>query len=164
LRPALELGFHPLRCHVDDEEVRIEFELELFNAGAAPARGVLAETSLLNAGATREDDLAAFFANPNGIGERIEVIPPMKRVNLVREVIAPRAAVQEYELAGRKTFVPVIAFNAHYQWSGGKGQSSTAYLVGRETQQDKLGPLRLDQGAREYRGLGARPLPAAVRT
>ena len=164
LRPALELGFHPLRCHVDDDQVAIEFELELFNAGTAPARAVLAEASLLNAGATQERDLAAFFGNPNGVGERLDVIPPMKRVNFTSRVVAPRAAVQEYELAGRKAFVPVIAFNALYEWSGGSAQSSAAYLVGRDTQQDKLGPLRLDQGAREFRGLGARPLPSAVRT
>jgi hypothetical protein len=164
LRPALELGFRPLRCRVNDEHVTLEFELELFNAGAAPARAVIAGASLLNAGATREDELAAFFANPNVVGERVEMIPPMKRVSFVREVIAPRGAVDEYELAGRKSFVPVIAFNALYEWSGGKAQSSTAYLVGRETQRDKLGPLRLDQGAREYVGLGARPLPVAVRT
>ncbi|MES2326884.1 MAG: hypothetical protein V4499_06085 [Pseudomonadota bacterium] len=164
LRPALELGFRPLRCRVNDEHVTLEFELELFNAGAAPARAVIAGASLLNAGATREDELAAFFANPNVVGERVEMIPPMKRVSFVREVIAPRGAVEEYELAGRKSFVPVIAFNALYEWSGGKAQSSTAYLVGRETQKDKLGPLRLDQGAREYVGLGARPLPVAVRT
>ncbi len=42
LRPALELGFTPLRCRVDDEHVTLEFELELFNAGAAPARAVVA--------------------------------------------------------------------------------------------------------------------------
>jgi hypothetical protein len=164
LRPALELGFHPLRCQVDDNQVAIEFELELFNAGTAPARAVLAEASLLNASATQEQDLAIFFANPQGFGERLDVIPPMKRVSFRSQVVAPRGAVQEYELAGRKTFVPVIAFNALYEWSGGKAQSSAAYLVGRDTQQDKLGPLRLDQGAREYQGLGARPLPSVVRT
>ena len=164
LRPSLELGFHPLRCQVDDDQVAIEFELELFNAGTAPARAVLAEASLLNAGATQEHELAAFFANPHGVGERLALIPPMKRVSFRSQVVAPRAAVQEYELAGRKSFVPVIAFNALYEWSGGHAQSSAAYLVGRDTQQDKLGPLRLDQGAREYHGLGARPLPSAVRT
>lgn len=164
LRPALELGFHPLRCQVDDDQVAIEFELELFNAGTAPARAVLAEASLLNAGSTQEQDLAAFFGNPNGVGERLAVIQPMKRVSFKSQVVAPRDAVQEYELAGRKAFVPVIAFNALYEWSGGQAQSSAAYLVGRDTQQDKLGPLRLDQGAREYSGLGARPLPTAVRT
>lgn len=164
LRPALELGFHPLRCQVDDDQVAIEFELELFNAGTAPARAVLAEASMLNAGATQEQDLAAFFGNPNGVGERLAVIQPMKRVSFRSQVVAPRNAVQEYELAGRKSFVPVIAFNALYEWSGGSAQSSAAYLVGRDTQQDKLGPLRLDQGAREFRELGARPLPSAVRT
>jgi len=164
LRPALELGFHPLRCQVDDDQVAIEFELELFNAGTAPARAVLAEASMLNAGASQEQDLAAFFGNPNGVGERLAVIQPMKRVSFRSQVVAPRDAVQEYELAGRKSFVPVIAFNALYEWSGGSAQSSAAYLVGRDTQQDKLGPLRLDQGAREFRELGARPLPSAVRT
>ena len=57
-------------------------------------------------------------------------------------------------LAGRKVFVPLIAFNALYDWSGGEGQTSAAYLVGRETNGDKLGPLRLDLGAREFRSLG----------
>jgi hypothetical protein len=164
LRPALEIAFQPLRCQVDDDQVTIEFELELFNAGAAPARAVLAEASLLNASATQDQELAAFFANPQGIGERLDLIPPMKRVSFRNQVVAPRAAVQEYELAGRRTFVPVIAFNALYEWSGGRAQSSAAYLIGRDTQREKLGPLRLDQGAREYRGLGARPLPSALRT
>ena len=164
LRPALELGFHPLRCQVDDDQVAIEFELELFNAGAAPARAVFAEASLLNASATQDQELAAFFGNAHARGERLEVIPPMKRVSFRSQVAVPRGAVHEYELAGRKTFVPVIAFNALYEWSGGKAQSSAAYLVGRDTQQDKLGPLRLDQGAREFSELGARPLPSGVRT
>jgi len=164
LRPALELAFHPLRCQVDDDQVAIEFELEVFNAGAAPARAVFAEASLLNASATQDTELAAFFANANGKGERLEVIQPMKRVSFRSQVVAPRAAVQEYELAGRKAFVPVIAFNTLYEWSGGKAQSSAAYLVGRDTQKEKLGPLRLDHGAREFSGLGARPLPSGVRT
>jgi len=164
LRPALELAFHPLRCQVDDDQVAIEFELELFNAGTAPARAIFAEASLLNASATQDADLAAFFQNAHGKGAALDVIPPMKRVSFRSQVVAPRASVQEYELAGRKTFVPVIAFNALYEWSGGKAQSSAAYLVGRDTQQDKLGPLRLDHGAREFSGLGARPLPSAVRT
>jgi hypothetical protein len=164
LRPSLEIGFQPLRCLFEDEQVTIEFELELFNAGTAPARAVLAEASLFNAGATQEQELAAFFANPHGAGDRLEVIPPMKRVGFKSQVVAPRAAVQEYELAGRKAFVPVIAFNALYEWSGGKAQTSAAYLVGRDTKGDKLGPLRVDQAAREYRGLGARSLPSALRT
>lgn len=164
LRPSLEIGVQPLRCVVDDSQVTIEFELDLFNAGSAPARAVMAEATLFNPGATQEQELSAFFANPVGAGNRLEAIPPLKRITLTSQVVAPRAAIQEYELAGRKSFVPVIAFNALYEWSGGKGQTSAAYLVGRETSGDKLGPVRLDQGAREMRRLGARALPTALRT
>ena len=164
LRPSLEIGVQPLRCVVDDSQVTIEFELDLFNAGSAPARAVLAEATLFNPGATQEQELSAFFSNPVGAGNRLDAIPPLKRITLTSQVVAPRAAIQEYELAGRKSFVPVIAFNALYEWSGGKGQTSAAYLVGRETAGDKLGPVRLDQGAREVRKLGARALPTALRT
>jgi len=163
LRPSLEIGVRPLRCLVEDSQVTIEFELDLFNSGAAPARAVFAEASLLNASATQDQELAAFFSRPASPGERVDVIPPMKSVTMTNRVIAPRASIQEYELGGHKTFVPVIAFNALYEWSGGQGQTSAAYLVGREAPGDKLGPLRLDNGRREYRGLADRLLPVGVR-
>ncbi|HVI04622.1 MAG TPA: hypothetical protein VM711_00820, partial [Sphingomicrobium sp.] len=164
LRPAIEIGMQPLRCLVDDERVTIEFELELFNAGAAPARAVLPEARLLNAGAGQDQELMSFFTNPVGAGERLEAIAPMKRMSFTSQVTAPRAAIQEYELAGRKSFVPLIAFNALYSWSGGPAQTSAAYLVGRATKGNKLGPLRLDLGAHEFRELDARTLPAELRT
>ncbi len=63
---------------------------------------MLAEASLFNAGATQDQELGAFFANPVGAGDRIDAIPPMKRITLTSQVVAPRAAMQEYELAGRK--------------------------------------------------------------
>jgi hypothetical protein len=154
----------PLRCIVDDAQVTIEFEIELFNAGTAPARAVLAEARLFNAGGAQDQELAAFFANPIAAGEGLDVIEPLKRMTFTSQVVAPRGAIQEYELAGRKTFVPLIAFNAVYEWSGSKGQTSAAYLVGRATDGDKLGPLRLDLGAREFRGLAAHALPNGLKT
>ena len=164
LRPSIEIGIHPLRCLVEDNQVTIEFELELFNSGAAPARAVLAEASLFNAGVTQDEQLARFFANPVGAGSGIDAIAPLKRINLTSKVVAPRDAIQEYELGGRRAFVPVIAFNALYDWSGGKAQTSSAYLVGRETRGDKLGPLHLDDEAkRDVRALAARELPSQLR-
>src|SRR5206468_5745085 len=59
LRPSLELGVQPLRCLVDDDQVTIEFEVELFNSGTAPARSVIAEASLFNASASQDQELAA---------------------------------------------------------------------------------------------------------
>jgi hypothetical protein len=164
LRPSLEIAVQPLRCLVEDSQVTIEFELELFNSGTAPARFVHAEASLLNASATQDQELAAFFANPAGIGDRVNSIPPMKRISLTNQVRAPREAVQEYELGGHKAFVPVIAFNALYEWGGGSAQTSAAYLVGREAGNGKLGPFNLDRGSREFRGLAAKQLPTELRS
>lgn len=164
LRPVIEVGVQPMRCLVDDARVVVEFELELFNSGTAPARAVLAEASLFNAGANQEEELAAFFATPLGAGERLDVIPPMKRISFINKVTAPLTAIQEYELGGRKVFVPILAFNALYTWSGGEAQTSAAYLVGRDTAGDKLAPLSLEGAPRQIAGLAGRSLPTARRT
>ena len=163
LRPWIDIGFRPLRCILEDERVTVEFELELFNSGSGPARAVLAEASLFNAGGSQEREIGAFFANPVAQGDRIQVIPPLKRVAIKTQVVAPRAHIQAYALAGHEVFVPVIGFNALYSWSGGEGQTSASYLLGRDTKSDKMGPFRLDLGPRIFRGLAARLMPAGVR-
>jgi hypothetical protein len=91
------------------------------------------------------------------------VIPPLKRVLLKNQVFVPREQMQAYELAGRALFVPLIAFNVYYQWSGGDAQTSVSYLLGRDTKGEKLAPFRADLGPRIFRGLAARLLPAGVR-
>ena len=163
LRPWIELGFQPLRCILEDGQVTVEFELELFNSGSAPARAVLAEATLLNAGANQDRDIDAFFANPVGEGDRIVAIPPLKRVKIKTKVVAPREAVQAYELGGKQVFVPVIAFNALYQWSGGEGHTAASYMLGRDTEGEKLAPFRLDLGPRIFRGVASRLLPTGLR-
>ena len=164
LRPRLELQFNPLQCSVDGEQVVVDFELELFNSGSAPARAVLVEATLFNAGHSQDQAIGAFFENPVGKGERIVAIAPLKRIAVRSQVVVPRANVQLFKVEDREVFVPLIAFNALYRWTSGEGQASSAYLVGRETKTDKLGPLRADLGPRQYRALGSRPLPNAVRT
>ena len=164
LRPWVELAMHPLRCIVEEAEVRFEFELDLFNSGNAPARAVLVEASVFNAGPAQEQDIRTFFTRPASEAERIDSIPPLQRMTLRTEVIAPRQNVQVLEIAGRQVFVPLIAFNALYRRSGGDGQTSVAYLLGRYTNGEKMAPFRLDLGPRVFRGVGARLLPGSVRT
>lgn len=159
LRPALEVEVHPLRCTLSDSEVAIEFEVELINGGSSPARAVFAEASLFNAGVGQEQDLEAFFAKTNGGADALDRIEPLKNTILSSRVIAPRSAIRQYELAGRPSFVPLIAINARYEWSGGSGQTCAAFLIGRESGAQKLGPLWLDSGSRDLTGLGARALP-----
>ena len=142
----------------------MEFEVELFNAGSAPARAVLVEASLFNAGPTQDEDIGRFFANPVAAGERIPVIAPLKRLSLKAQVAIGREQLQAYEAAGRQLIVPLIAFNVLYRWSGAEGQTSVGYLLGRETKSDKMAPFRIDLGSRIFRGLAARLLPAGVRS
>jgi hypothetical protein len=163
LRPWVEIALQPLRCIVEEARITFEFELDVFNSGNAPARDVLVEASVFNAGPTQEGDIGAFFARPLGKGERIAAIPPLQRMTLRSQVVAPRDNVQALEVAERQVFIPLIAFNALYRWSAGEGQTSASYLLGRDTKSAKLAPFRLDLGPRIFRGIGARLLPVGLR-
>ncbi|MGZ2412141.1 hypothetical protein ACUXST_001562 [Sphingomonas sp. F9_3S_D5_B_2] len=163
LRPWLEVTLVPTECRLDGEQVAIEFEIDLLNSGGAPARDILVEATLFNAGPTQEQDIGAFMAKPRPEGEPLAAIPPLQRINFRTSLIAPRANLQLFEMGGRHVFVPVLAFNAMYRWSGGEGQTSGSYLIGRDTGSEKLAPLRADAGPSAFRGLGARPLPTGVR-
>jgi len=163
LRPWLDMVFQPLRCIVENDQVHFEFEVELVNSGTASARDVLIEASMINASPTQDEDLKKFFGNPVGLGERIPAIPPLKRVSLRPKLTVPLNQVRVLDAGGRKVFVPLLAFNALYDWGRGEGQTSAAYLVGRDTKSERMSPFRLDLGPRIFRGVGARELPVAVR-
>ncbi len=163
LRPWLEIEFSPGRCVVEDDKATIQFDVAVYNSGAAPARDVLIEASMFNAGPAQDQEISAFFAHPMAKGDRIPAIPPLKRVALKSAVSLTREQMRQYEVEGRKLFVPLIGFNALYRWGGGEGQTSASYLVGRDTQSDKMAPLRLDLGPRIFRGLGARRHNVGVR-
>lgn len=162
LRPRLELQFNPLQCTVDGENVIVEFEVEVFNNGSAPARAVLVEASLFNASPSQDQVIGAFYGQPASDEDRIPVIAPLKRLTLRSQVVAPRTKMQLFKVADRELFVPLIAFNGYYRWSSGEGQTSSAFLLGSNSSSDKLAPFRADLGARRYRNVGARQLPHVV--
>lgn len=164
LRPWLEVAMQPVRCIVTDDAITVEFELDLFNSGSAPARDVHVAAALVNAGETQEQALANFFAQRPGPGERIDVIQPLKRVTFTTQIVTSREQVQVLEMAGRHVFVPVLAFNANYGWAAKTGQTCVSYLLGRSGQGEKLAPFRLDLGPRVFRSVGARPLPIGLRS
>ena len=163
LRPWLEIQFSPARCVIEEDKATIQFDVEVFNSGTAPARDVLVEASMFNAGPDQDREIGAFFAQPVARGERIPAIPPLRTVSLTSAVSLTREQMRQYEVGGRRLFVPLIGFNALYSWSGGNGQTSASYVVGRDTKADKMAPLRLDLGPRTFRGLGAREHNVGVR-
>jgi len=163
LRPWLDIEFSPGRCVVENDKATIQFDVAVTNTGSAPARDVLIEASMFNAGPAQDQEIGAFFAHPEAKGDRIPAIAPLKRVALKSKVSLTREQLRQFEVAGRKLFVPLVGVNALYRWGGGEGQTSACYVVGRDTQSEKMAPLRLDLGPRIFRGLGARPHTVSVR-
>jgi hypothetical protein len=163
LRPWVDLEFTPLAVLMEDHQVTFEFELNLYNSGGAPAREVLVEASIFNAGPNQDRDIAAFFAQPAGTGEATSLIPPLRRMTVRPTLVAPRSGIQPIEFGGRQVFVPLIAFNATYPVAGGEARTSAAYLVGGQGKGEKLEPFPLDLGPRAFTRLGARVMPSGIR-
>jgi hypothetical protein len=157
LRPTLELEVQLGRAIVDEKKAAVEFHLTVFNSGSIAARNVRVEASLFNAGPHQDAQIQHFFDQPLGQGDPIDAITPMQRISIDSAVILPRDQVQPIEFEGRQLFVPLIAFSALYSWpGGGPGQTSASYLVGKQTNGEKLAPLRLDLGPRLFRNLAVR--------
>ena len=171
LRPWLEIELVPSRAIVDEAQASVEFDVVVTNSGNGPARHVLVEACMINAGEEQDDELKRFFDAPVGAGDRIDAIAPLSTITLKSAVSLPLAQVRAYEVGGRRLFVPVVAFNALYEWGAGKGQTSASFLLGRATGVSdevpgdegeaptidrRMAPLRLDLGPRVFRRLDAR--------
>lgn len=164
LRPWIEVELTPDRALVDDNGAAIAFDVTLFNSGAAPARDVSIETCLLNAGARQDNDLSDFFGRPRPSTDTIPVIAPQTRIPLRTAVKLKRSDIHEYEVEGRKLFMPLVAISTRYRWSSGEGQTGAGFLVGRGKEEEtRLSPFRTDQGARSWKSLGARRYEKGLR-
>ena len=162
LRPWLELEFEPTRAVIDGAQASVQFDVVVTNSGNAPARNVLVEACMINASPEQDRELRAFFDRPVGQGDRIDAIPPLARIALKSAVSLPLEQVRAYEVEGRRLFVPLVAFNALYEWGASEGQSSASFILGRgekdgEAEPGKrMAPLRLDLGPRVFRELDSR--------
>ena len=164
LRPWIELEFMATRAVITDDTATVHFDIILYNSGSAPAREVLIEGRMFNAGSDQDREIVDFFDHPVAKGNTIAQIPPLSRVELKSAVSMPRASMMEYQVDGRRLFVPLVGFNTLYRAGASEGQTSASYIVGRGGEDGgKMAPLRLDLGPRIFRGLGARQHSVGVR-
>jgi len=163
LRPWLDIDFQPLAAVIDGEKGAIEFNVIVHNSGSGPARDIFVEAALFNAGPDQDQAIAQFFERPAAPGDRIDVIPPLQRMEFRTTVQLKRDQLRIFEVEGRSLFVPLIGFNAHYRWSSGEGQTSTSYVVGRNTDGEKMAPFLVGPDPKSFRGLGAREHTLRVR-
>jgi len=156
LHPNLNIDLLPERAIVDEQGATIEFQVAVRNHGSAPARDVHVEACMVNAGPSQDQELGAFFAHPAEASEPIPQIMPQTEIMLKSAVRLKLDQMRQFEVGGRKLFVPLVGVNATYRGPGGPAQTSASYLVGRDGKGDKMAPFRLDLGPRIFRGLGAR--------
>ena len=165
LRPWIDIDLIPDRAFLDDQGTAIAFDVTLFNSGSAAARDVIVEARLLNAGASQDEELGAFFAAAAETGDPIPQIAPYARIPLRSAVRLSRADIREYEIDGRKLFVPLVAISVRYRWSSGEGHSAAGFLIGQGGEdREKLAPLRLDKGDRSWKQLGVRRYDKGLRS
>src|ERR1044072_8172723 len=81
LRPWLKTESQPQAAIIDAEKGSIQFEVVLFNSGSAPARDVLVEAAMFNAGADQDQLLGNFFSRAIPKGNDGTVIPPLQRMS-----------------------------------------------------------------------------------
>jgi len=158
----LEIDFQPAAAMVDEEKGAIQFEVTIYNSGSAPARDVQVEAAMFNAGPDQDEVIGQFFERPSGQGQGVD-IPPLQRMSFRSLVSLPRDQLRIFEVEKRSMFVPLVGFNATYRWSSGQGQTSASFLVGRNTNGEKMGPFRVDQGAKTFRSLAAHEHTLRVR-
>jgi hypothetical protein len=158
LKPRIELEVVPLRVEVDAAQgAAVTVEVVVHNRGSAPARDVLVEAHLVNAGPTVDNEVGLFFQRPPGSGQRRALIKPMGSVSVQLRLAVDAAGLAPLVIEGRKLLVPLVAVNAFYRWSGSELSGSASFLVGRgDSEAAKLAPFRLDQGARSWSSLAAR--------
>ena len=156
--PDLYFAFTPLSVAIDESGTAlVVFDLVVHNQGSAPARDVLVEAGMFNAGPEQDAKIGTFFANPRAEGDRIPIIAPMGRIGVRSRVSITGENFSPVEMEGRKLLVPLVAFNALYRWSGGEKQRSASFLVGRgNNDAPKLAPFVLDRGSRAWGDVAAR--------
>lgn len=164
LRAQIDIELVVEAAALTEDELTLHFDLRLLNSGASPARNLIVEALALNAGDDQDAELAAFFARPDAEGQAMEALLPLDQTNVRSTVRMPRGAMREYAVEGRRLLVPILAFNVAYRFGSGVGRTSGAWLIGRGgAGDDRLGPLRLDLGPRQWTDVAQKLLEAGVR-
>uniref|UniRef100_UPI003B3ABAE4 hypothetical protein n=1 Tax=Sphingobium sp. TaxID=1912891 RepID=UPI003B3ABAE4 len=169
-RPWLDMDLGVTQARYSMMGVTINYALVLHNRGGRPARDVLVRGILGNGGAQQQAVLQGFFTGADGLPLHSAVsIAPGETIQLAGELRLSPDQIVPVDMGQRSLLIPLAAFDAGYRWDvegadadghipDGQGRTARAFIVGQEQEPpvDRLAPLRLDQGPRQYRRPAAR--------
>jgi MYXO-CTERM domain-containing protein len=159
-RPWLNMDMAVGQARYSMMGVTIAYSLILHNRGNRPAQDILIRAIVGNAGAQQSALLQSFFAGENGLPLHSALsIAPGETHQLTGELRLSPEEIVPVTMGQRSLLIPLAAFDMAYRWSmeGEEPGQARAFIVGQEQEPpaDRLSPLRLDQGPRQY------PRPAA---
>ncbi|QGP79914.1 hypothetical protein [Sphingobium sp. CAP-1] len=161
-RPWLDMDMAVGQARYSMVGVTIAYSLILHNRGTRPAQDILIRGIIGNAGAQQAALLQDFFAGDSGLPLHSAVaIAPGETRQLIGELRLSPEEILPVTMGQRSLLIPLAAFDMAYRWDAeepGQGRTARAFIVGQEQEPpaDRLAPLRLDQGPRQYRRPAAR--------
>ena len=164
-RPWLAMDLIVSQARYSLMGVTISYSLILHNRGDRPAQDVLVRGLLGNGGTQQQALLNGFFTGDDGLPVHSAVsIASGETLQLTGELRLPPDQIVPVTMGQRSLLIPLAAFDAAYRWGPQdgdpveQGRTARAFIVGQEQEPpaERLAPLRLDQGPRQYRRPAAR--------
>lgn len=159
-RPWLDIALDVTQARFSMLGLTVHYVLRLHNRGDQPAQDIMVRGIIGNAGDGQQDLLQSFLGGHVGMPLHAVVgIAPGETHRLPGELRLSPDQIQPVAMGQRSLLIPLAAFDAAYRWGpedgdpAGTGRAARAFIVGQEQEPpaDRLAPLRLDQGPRQYR-------------
>lgn len=163
-RPWVDMDMAVSQARYSLMGLTVAYSLILHNRGDKPAQDILIRGIMGNAGAQQAALLQSFFTGETGLPLHSAVtIAPGETIQLGGELRLSPDEVAPVTMGQRSLLIPLAAFDMAYRWAAegnalDQGRTARAFIVGQEQEPpaERLAPLRLDQGPRQYRRPAAR--------
>ncbi|WP_343343871.1 hypothetical protein WJT74_08930 [Sphingomicrobium sp. XHP0239] len=163
LRPQIAMRVTPVRAAVDEEEIWLDYQVELRNTGSGAAFEVRVDGGLVNAGPDQDEAVATLFDRPPGSsgGAALPELSPGGSVQFQGRARRAIGDVRLLQAGDRKIAAPLLALRlTRAMGRGGESMhvETQLYFVGRSGGSDgRLAPLRIDTGPRLIRDAVLKP-------
>ncbi|MFC3443017.1 hypothetical protein ACFOKF_17740 [Sphingobium rhizovicinum] len=163
-RPWIDMDMAVSQARYSLMGLTVAYSLILHNRGDRPAQDILIRGIMGNAGAQQAALLQDFFTGDTGLPLHSAVsIAPGETIQLGGELRLSPDEIAPVTMGQRSLLIPLAAFDMAYRWATegdalDQGRTARAFIVGQEQEPpaERLAPLRLDQGPRQYRRPAAR--------
>ncbi len=172
-RPLIDMVLEVQSARHSLAGATIAYALTLHNRGEAAAQDLLVRGLIANAGEGQQALLQQFVAGQLGLPLHSTVaVAPGEGQRMTGELRLTPDQIVPVRMGERALLIPLVAFDVHYRWGEegddpvSAGRIAGAYIIGQEQDPpvERLSPLRVDLGPRQYRRAAARAMAELARS